>query len=244
MRRIIFLFILLALVAPISALAAEIPWADAIIHTNPVLERGLGPEAVSPGYQIVPLSDTGTNGEPVESYTSWMTGRDGEKVWVKFRPGEAVEAKCAGSKNVDRYLIETWIAKRVVRCGNPTSITFYVRKALPKVKVVVKQVPVVYKQAEQPAFELNLVTANGVRVNSTAVTPSGAGPLILYQEPANVDVSLSNNGNMSQVQGQVQGQNQGQDTDTYISNLINNDPTINNTNQITDTTNTSVMVGP
>ena len=109
--------------------ASTLPWADGVIHTNPVLERGLGPEMVTPGYTIKNLTAIGRDGEPVIFYAAWMQGRSGEIVWVKFRPGEAVEAKCTGvrtiTQNNKRFRVETWEAKRVVRCGNPTSIAFY-----------------------------------------------------------------------------------------------------------------------
>lgn len=123
----VVLFVLLAA----SFAQADVPWADSVIHTNPVLSRGLGPEMVTQGYAIVPLSNTDQNGQPVNAYTSWMTGRSGETVTVKFRPGEPVEAIKTGSRTVNgqpdcQWLVETWHAKRIVRCGNPTSINFYV----------------------------------------------------------------------------------------------------------------------
>jgi len=97
---VVLLFLLLAASMAQASVVVEpgapadysrLRWADAVIHTNPVLGRGLGPEMVSPGYQIVPLSATDQNGQPVTAYISWMTGRNGKKVWVKFRPGEPVE---------------------------------------------------------------------------------------------------------------------------------------------------------
>lgn len=126
--------ILLVLIASMPIMAKDIPWADSIIHTGPVLERGLGPEMVSSGYEIVTLTDIGRNGEPIDSYTAWMSGRSGGKVWVKFRPGEGVEAKCTGTRqltlNSKTYCVKTMEAKRIVRCGNPTQITFYVWEAV------------------------------------------------------------------------------------------------------------------
>jgi len=135
---VVMLFLLLAASMAQASVVVEpgapadysrLRWADAVIHTNPVLGRGLGPEMVSPGYQIVPLSATDQNGQPVTAYISWMTGRNGKKVWVKFRPGEPVEAVRIGSRTIERdgcqWIVEAWHAKRVVRCGNPTSITWY-----------------------------------------------------------------------------------------------------------------------
>ena len=135
-------YVMLVLVVLLAAnlAQADVPWADSVIHTNPVLPRGLGPEMVTSGYAIVPLSNVDRDGQPVSSYTSWMTGRSGEKVWVKFRPGEPVEAIKTGSRTAERdgcqWVVETWHAKRVVRCGNPTSIDFHVWR-----KVEVRTVP-------------------------------------------------------------------------------------------------------
>ncbi|MDO8686645.1 MAG: hypothetical protein Q7K11_00345 [Candidatus Berkelbacteria bacterium] len=144
MKKILGILVFLLLMA-IPVLAKDIPWADSVIHTNPVLTRGLGPEMVTSGYTIITLSRKGQDGEIVNSYTSWMTGRSGEKVWVKFRPGEPVEARCTGNREVaygnGKWKVETWEAKRVVRCGNPTSITFYVWKPLPRTITIVKQLP-------------------------------------------------------------------------------------------------------
>jgi len=123
-----WILVLVALVAT-SAFAREIPWADRYIHTNPVLERGLGPEMVTPGYELTTLTAIGRDGEEVTRYESWMSGRGGERVTVAFRPGEAVEARKTGVRTVIlrgcTYEVETWFAKRLVRCGNPTEITFY-----------------------------------------------------------------------------------------------------------------------
>jgi len=148
---VVLLFLLLAASMAQASVVVEpgapadysrLRWADAVIHTNPVLGRGLGPEMVSPGYQIVPLSATDQNGQPVTAYISWMTGRNGKKVWVKFRPGEPVEAVRIGSRTIERdgcqWIVEAWHAKRVVRCGNPTSIDFYVWK---KIEIQTRTVP-------------------------------------------------------------------------------------------------------
>ena len=64
--RFTLMLVLLVILAA-SMAQAEVPWADSVIHTNPVLSRGLGPEMVTPGYAIVPLSNTGQDGQPVSS---------------------------------------------------------------------------------------------------------------------------------------------------------------------------------
>lgn len=127
MRTILIMTI--AVLAIATAAFAEIPWADSIIHTDPVLERGLGPEMVSSGYQLTTLTAIGRDGEEVSRYESWTSGRSGHRANCAFRPGEAVEAKCTGTRQAANgnktYRVETWQAKRLVRCGNPTAITFY-----------------------------------------------------------------------------------------------------------------------
>lgn len=128
MSKIMLMLVLVALMAT-AAFAREIPWADRIIHTDPVLMRGLGPEMVTEGYTLATLTEIGRDGEKVTRYESWTSGRSGGRVECAFRPGEAVEAKKTGVRTVNlsgrTFDVETWEAKRLVRCGNPTAITFY-----------------------------------------------------------------------------------------------------------------------
>ncbi len=143
--------------AALAAPTSQVRWADEVVHTNPVLPRGLGPEKVTFGYEIVPLSDIGRGGEKISAYTSWMTGRSGEKVWVKFRPGEAVEATRTGTQTIERvdgkWIVETWHAKRIVRCGNPTSIDFYIWKEV-RVETVPGPERIVERTVEKPVWYL------------------------------------------------------------------------------------------
>ena len=127
-----FAITLLALSLVLMASATfgnELPWADGIIHTHPCLERGLGPEMITPGYCIQVLTATGRDGQVVDHYDSWTAGPGGHKVYCKFRPGEPVEARNTGYREIQlngkNYLVKTWEAKRLVRCGNPTEISFY-----------------------------------------------------------------------------------------------------------------------
>jgi hypothetical protein len=127
MKNIVLIAVVI--ISMVSVFAKDIPWADNIMRSDPVLARGLGPENVTPGYEITALSSLGRNGEIVDRYESWTAGPSGHKVECAFRPGEAVEAKHLGTRVVNvggkNYEVETWHAKRLVRCGNPTDIEFY-----------------------------------------------------------------------------------------------------------------------
>ncbi|MEI7792082.1 MAG: hypothetical protein WCI57_01185 [Candidatus Berkelbacteria bacterium] len=127
--------LLLAVASWSARPAGELPLFDKICHTNPVLERGLGPEIVTKGYSIQALGRYDRDGRPMTYYESWTSGRSGEVTWCRFRVGEAVEAKKTGVRDIvlEKILfgVETWEAKRIVRCGNPTAITFYLWKVKP-----------------------------------------------------------------------------------------------------------------
>jgi hypothetical protein len=108
---------------------SRLRWADEILHSNPVLERGIAPSQVRVGYSLYPLSDRDRDGNPVQYYVTWTQGRSGEVVWLKVRPGESVESKSIGSREVHLagrlWRVHTMRGVRFTRCGNPTSITWY-----------------------------------------------------------------------------------------------------------------------
>jgi len=127
MKRIL----MIVLVAMLATTAFAHPWADDIIRTNPVLDKGLGPESVTPGWELVNLTVNGRDGQTVDRYETRTQGRSGHWTEVALRPGESVESRKTGTRqgislNGKTYDVETWEAKRIARCGNPIeTITFY-----------------------------------------------------------------------------------------------------------------------
>ncbi len=127
----------------------KLPWADAFMHTDPVLERGLGPEGIRPGYAEKVLTPLGRNGETIDYYPASTVGRSGGKpIWLKFRVGEPVEARKLGERrNITldgkNWVVETWQAERFVRCGNPipSGIVFYEWIPAPVTITVTKTLP-------------------------------------------------------------------------------------------------------
>ena len=127
----------------------KLPWADAFMHTDPVLERGLGPEGIRTGYAEKVLTPLGRNGETIDYYPASTVGRSGGKpIWLKFRVGEPVEARKLGERrNITldgkNWVVETWQAERFVRCGNPipSGIVFYEWIPAPVTITVIKTLP-------------------------------------------------------------------------------------------------------
>lgn len=177
--RILMIAALMAL-ASVMAFGKDIPWADSIIHTDPVLERGLGPEMVTSGCELVVLTNIGRNGEEVTRYESWTSGRSGHRVECAFRPGEPVEAKCTGTRQITlggkSYEVQTWEAKRLVRCGNPTKITFYVWKP---VETIIA--PPISQRVEVEFGPVDVrVKVEPIRVNVTIdEKPASAPPVVV-----------------------------------------------------------------
>ena len=153
----------------------NLPWADRILHSDPVLDRGIAPNKLTKDYSQNELSNFDENGDRVAYYVTWTTGRHGEKVWLRVHPKEMVESKIIAQGEVTwngkAYMLFKMHAKRFTRCGNPTSITWTMareiltkeipvpgpeRKVKQKVPFIVKQTETVehFTETEKPVYPL------------------------------------------------------------------------------------------
>ncbi len=104
-----------------------LPWADAVLHTNPVRGHGVAPIYVHRDFTLNALGTYGPNGQVVDYYVTWTKGAHGETAWIRVHPGESTEMRPTTETSTFKLngrdvTVRMWIGGWFTRCANPTHV--------------------------------------------------------------------------------------------------------------------------